>query len=49
VETFVNHGEVSATRYFLPRQEGLSATAEGGDVVIRSIIVHELKSMWPTP
>ncbi|WP_367874735.1 GH32 C-terminal domain-containing protein [Luteolibacter sp. Populi] len=46
VETFVNQGEISSTRYFLPKQEGLSVKAEGGEVKIHSMSVHELKSMW---
>jgi len=46
VETFVNQGEISATRFFLPQQEGLSVAAEGGDVLIRAMSVHELKSIW---
>ena len=47
VETFVNQGEISSTRYFQPHQEGLSLSAEGGGVIIHSMTVHELKSMWP--
>ncbi len=46
VETFVNQGEISSTRFFQPHQDGLSVKAEGGGVTIRSISVHELKSMW---
>ena len=46
VETFVNKGEISSTRYFLPKQEGLSVKAEGGEVKIHSMSVSELKSMW---
>jgi len=48
VETFVNQGELSATRNFLPRQDGLSVMAEGGEVTITSMTVHALKSMWTT-
>lgn len=48
VESFVNHGEISATRYFQPSAEGISVEAEGGDVTIDSLVIHELNSMWPT-
>ncbi|MES2924792.1 MAG: glycoside hydrolase family 32 protein [Verrucomicrobiota bacterium] len=48
VESFVNHGEISSTRNFQPHEEGLSVKAEGGEVIIRSMTVHELESMWPT-
>jgi len=47
VETFVNQGEISATRYFQPKEQGLSMKAEGGDVIIHSIGIDELKSIWP--
>ena len=47
VETFANDGEFSCTRFFQPTEEGLILTAGGEDgVVIRSMVVHELKSMW---
>ncbi|MEO5915658.1 MAG: glycoside hydrolase family 32 protein [Luteolibacter sp.] len=46
VETFVNGGEISSTRYFLPNREGLSVKADGGEVKIRSLTVCGLKSMW---
>ena len=47
VETFVNGGELSSTRYALPKGEGLSLRAEGGDVAIKSLTVCKLKSAWP--
>ncbi|MES2661067.1 MAG: glycoside hydrolase family 32 protein [Verrucomicrobiota bacterium] len=46
VESFVNQGEISSTRNFHPRGEGISMKAEGGEVAIRSLAIHELKSMW---
>ncbi len=49
VETFVNQGEISSTRYFQPKQEGLSIKADGGDVTIRSMSVYDLKSIWTGP
>lgn len=46
IETFVNDGEVSSTRYALPRSSGLSIKAEGGTVTIRSLTVYTLNSAW---
>ena len=46
IEAFANQGEVSSTRYVLPDQNGLSLKAEGGDVVIRSLNVYPLHSVW---
>ena len=47
VETFVNHGEVSGSRFFVPTQNGLSVRAEGGTAVIDSLRVFSLDSIWP--
>ena len=47
VETFVNNGEVSSTRFALPRASGLSLRAEGGNVVIESLQLFTLDSAWP--
>jgi fructan beta-fructosidase len=47
VETFVNQGEISSTRYFQPKEEGVSMKAEGGDVTVYSMSIDELKSIWP--
>ncbi len=47
VETFVNGGEVSSTRYALPKGSGLSIKAEGSGVKIESLTVHPLRSAWP--
>lgn len=46
VETFVNDGEISSTRFALPRGSGLSAKAEGGPATIHSLTVHTLRSAW---
>ncbi len=47
IEAFVNHGEISATRFVLPKENGLSVKAEGGSVAIRSLTVYPLNSAWP--
>jgi fructan beta-fructosidase len=46
VESFVNDGEVSSTRYALPKASGISVKAEGGAAMIRSLTVHQLNSAW---
>jgi sucrose-6-phosphate hydrolase SacC (GH32 family) len=46
IETFVNHGEISATRFVLPKDNGLSMKAEGGNVTIQSLVVYPLNSAW---
>jgi fructan beta-fructosidase len=46
VESFANAGEISCTRYFQPQGQGLSVTANGSGVVIHSMSVTPLKSMW---
>ena len=46
IEAFVNRGEVSSTRFILPRENGLSLKAEGGPVVIQSLTVYKLRSAW---
>lgn len=48
IETFANEGELSSTRFALPRENGLSVTAEDGQVSIDSITVHILNSVWPS-
>ncbi len=47
VEAYVNDGEISSTRYALPKSSGLSVRAEGGEATIHSLTVHPLKSIWP--
>ena len=46
IETFANDGEISSTRFVLPNENGLSLKAENGEVEIRSLKVHRLKSAW---
>ncbi len=46
IETFVNGGEISSTRFVLPKTSGLSMKAEGGPVEIKSVTVYPVKSAW---
>jgi sucrose-6-phosphate hydrolase SacC (GH32 family) len=46
IETYVNDGEVSSTRFVLPSENGLSVKAENGTVSIESLTVYRLKSAW---
>lgn len=46
IEAFINQGEISSTRFVLPRENGLSLKAEGGPVTIQSLSVYPLKSAW---
>ncbi len=46
IETFINRGEISATRFVLPNENGLSVKAENGSVTIQSLIVYQLNSAW---
>jgi sucrose-6-phosphate hydrolase SacC (GH32 family) len=46
IETFVNQGEISSTRFVLPNENGLSLKAEGGAVTVRSLSVYPLNSAW---
>ena len=46
VEAFVNDGEISSTRYALPKANGLSVKAEGGPAVIQSLTVNLLNTAW---
>ena len=47
VETFVNSGEISSTRFVLPNENGLSVKAEGGAVTLQSLTIYPLNSAWP--
>jgi fructan beta-fructosidase len=47
IETFVNRGEISATRFVLPKDNGIFLKAEGGPVTIRTLSVFPLNSAWP--
>jgi len=49
VETYVNEGEISSTRYVLPGENGLSVKAEGGAVTLKSLTIFPLNSSWPEP
>ncbi len=49
IEAFVNDGEVSSTRFALPRAGGLSLRAAEGSVTIRSLTVYRLNSAWDVP
>jgi levanase/fructan beta-fructosidase len=46
VEAFVNRGEISATRFVLPNENGISVKAEGGSVTIHSLTIYPLNSAW---
>jgi levanase/fructan beta-fructosidase len=46
IEAFVNEGEISTTRFVLPKENGLSVKAEGGAVVIQLLKVFPLESAW---
>ncbi len=46
IETFVNDGELSSTRFVLPRENGISVRAEGGTASIESLAVYPLDSAW---
>jgi sucrose-6-phosphate hydrolase SacC (GH32 family) len=48
IETFINHGAVSSSRFVLPKASGLSLKAEGGAVAVKSMTVHVLNSAWPS-
>jgi sucrose-6-phosphate hydrolase SacC (GH32 family) len=47
IEAFVNQGEISSTRFALPKETGLSVKAEGAPVTIESLTIYPLKSAWP--
>ncbi len=46
IETFINQGEISSTRFVLPNENGLSVKAEGGAVTIQSLTIYPLNSAW---
>jgi fructan beta-fructosidase len=46
IEAFVNRGEISCTRFVLPKENGLSVKAEGGSVTLQSLTVFPLNSAW---
>lgn len=45
IETFVNGGELSSTRYALPSRDGLFLKAVGGSVTVKSLSLTPLKSV----
>jgi sucrose-6-phosphate hydrolase SacC (GH32 family) len=46
VETFVNEGEASMSKCFLPTESGVSMRANGGRVGIKRLRLVHLKSIW---
>ncbi len=48
VEVFVNHGEISGANCILPKETGSppSLYVNGGDAIIKSLKVRELRSVW---
>ena len=46
IEAFVNDGEISSTRFALPKASGLSVKAEGGAVTLHSLTLFRLDSAW---
>jgi sucrose-6-phosphate hydrolase SacC (GH32 family) len=48
IETFLNHGELSSTRFALPNASGLSLRSENGPATIESLSVYTLNSAWAT-
>ncbi|MGA2248175.1 MAG: glycoside hydrolase family 32 protein [Verrucomicrobiota bacterium] len=46
IEVFVNHGEISSTRFVLPHENGLATKADGGSVTIQSLTVCPLTPAW---
>lgn len=46
IEAFVNGGELSVTRFVLPKENGLSVKAGNGPVTIRRLTVWPLDSAW---
>ncbi|MES2571961.1 MAG: glycoside hydrolase family 32 protein [Verrucomicrobiota bacterium] len=45
-EAFANEGEISSTRYALPKGNGLWVKAEGGAATIKSLTLYPLNSAW---
>ena len=46
IEAFLNGGELSSTRFFLPKPTGLTVTAESGPVTVTSLKIFPVKSVW---
>jgi sucrose-6-phosphate hydrolase SacC (GH32 family) len=49
IEAFANDGEISSTRFALPKGDGITVLAEGGDVDLGPITIYRLASIWPKP
>lgn len=51
IEAFVNGGQSDLSGVYFPDpgDQTLSLTVEGGSASIHRLVVHELKSIWPTP
>ncbi len=49
IETFINGGQVSCTRWIIPTEEGISMRAEGGEATVKSLSIFHLKSAWTLP
>lgn len=49
IETFADGGRVSLTSCFLPKEDArpLAIFVKDGSATVRSLVVHELKSVWP--
>jgi len=47
IETFINHGALSSSRFVLAKESGLSMKAEGGPVTVKWLTIHVLNSAWP--
>ena len=47
IEAFVNRGEISSTRFVLPKENGLSVKAAAGSVTIQSLTVYQLNPADP--
>lgn len=46
IEIFVNHGELSSTRFALLEGSGIALRADNGLVEIKSLEVNPLKAIW---
>jgi len=47
IETFLNHGEVSSTRYALLKGQGVTVKVTGGTAKLTAVEVNPLKGIWP--
>lgn len=46
IETFVNGGEISSTRFAIPLGQGIKLSVEGGKIEIKKLSVWPLNSIW---